>query len=224
MTRLWHAAASSLDRLAQRERLAVFAAGALAILALVFVAGIEPALAQRKLLAAHIADQERLLAAAHAQQRELAQALAQDPEAAVRTRMADKRQQIAAIDAQLAGLQRTLVSPERMPSVLREMVGREQSIRLLSLRNLPAAPLLAEGDGAEAPATQQPGPGRHVYRHGVEIVVQGSYLDLLGYVSRLESQTWQVYWGKTVLSAEYPKAVVALTLYTLSLDKAWLVV
>ena len=66
----------------------------------------------------------------------------------MRTRMADKRQQIAAIDAQLAGLQRTLVSPERMPSVLREMVGREQSIRLLSLRNLPAAPLLAEGDGA----------------------------------------------------------------------------
>jgi MSHA biogenesis protein MshJ len=58
----------------------------------------------------------------------------------------------------------------------------------------------------------------------VEIVVQGSYLDLLSYVSRLERQSWQVYWGKTVLTAEYPKTVVALTLYTLSLDKAWLVV
>ena len=41
---------------------------------------------------------------------------------------------------------------------------------------------------------------------------------LLAYVARLEGQPWQVYWGKTVLSADYPKVVVALTLYTLSLD------
>jgi hypothetical protein len=33
-----------------------------------------------------------------------------------------------------------------------------------------------------------------------------------------------VYWGRTVLAAEYPKVVVTLTLYTLSLDKSWLVV
>jgi MSHA biogenesis protein MshJ len=224
MRRLWITAAGRLERLAQRERLAVFAAAALAILALVFVAGIEPALEQRKLLAARVADQERLLAAARNQQRELAQTLSQDPEAGVRARMAEKRQQIAAIDGQLAGLQRTLVSPERMPSVLREMVGKEQGIRLLSLRNLPAAPLLAAEQGGDAPGSEHPGPGRHVYRHGVEIVVQGSYLDLLSYVSRLERQSWQVYWGKTVLTAEYPKTVVALTLYTLSLDKAWLVV
>jgi MSHA biogenesis protein MshJ len=58
----------------------------------------------------------------------------------------------------------------------------------------------------------------------VEIVVQGSYSDLLDYVSRLEKQPWQVYWGRTVLAAEYPKVVVTLTLYTLSLDKSWLVV
>jgi len=64
----------------------------------------------------------------------------------------------------------------------------------------------------------------HVYKHGVEIVVQGSYLDLLAYVSRLERQPWQMYWGRTVVSAEYPKVMVALTLYTLSLDKSWLVV
>lgn len=224
MSRLWNAAVARLDRLAQRERLAVFAAAALAILALVFVTGIEPAIEQGKLRAASIADQERLLAAAQQQQRELAQRLSQDPEAGVRARMAEKRQQIAALDSQLAQLQRTLVSPERMPSVLREMVGKEHGIRLMSLRNLPAAPLLAAEPGAEVPGSEQLAAGRHVYRHGVEIVVQGSYLDLLSYVSRLERQSWQVYWGKTVVTAEYPKTVVALTLYTLSLDKAWLVV
>ena len=65
---------------------------------------------------------------------------------------------------------------------------------------------------------------QHVYKHGVEVVVEGSYASLLAYVARLEHQPWQVYWGKTVLSADYPKVVVSLTLYTLSLDRAWLVV
>jgi len=58
----------------------------------------------------------------------------------------------------------------------------------------------------------------------VQVVVEGSYLDLLAYVARLEKQPWQVYWGKTVMSANYPEVRIELTLYTLSLDKAWLVV
>jgi hypothetical protein len=33
-----------------------------------------------------------------------------------------------------------------------------------------------------------------------------------------------VYWGRAVMAAEYPKVMLTLTLYTLSLDRAWLVV
>ena len=118
-------------------------------------------------------------------------------------------------------MQRTLIGPDRMAVVLEQLIGPERGVRLVSLRNLPAAPLLDKGDAA-APADKAA--EQHVYKHGVEVVVEGSYASLLAYVARLEHQPWQVYWGKTVLSADYPKVVVSLTLYTLSLDRAWLVV
>jgi MSHA biogenesis protein MshJ len=230
MKQLWDKWVKRLDALQERERIAVFAGAALVVLALIYLVAIEPDLERRKLLSARIADQERQVAAAQVRKQELARTLLQDPDSAVRERIAGQRRQIAEIETQLAGLQRTLVAPDRMATVLQDLVGADQRIQLISLRNLPAAPLVGEavqtGDkpaDAAAKAATKAGDG-HVYKHGVEIVVQGSYLDLLAYVARLEKQPWQVYWGKTVMSADYPKVVVSLTLYTLSLDKSWLVV
>jgi MSHA biogenesis protein MshJ len=83
----------------------------------------------------------------------------------------------------------------------------------------------AAADGHTTPASEPVTlAGSHVFKHGVRVVVEGTYLDLLSYVARLEKQPWQVYWSRTVMSSDYPKAQIELTLYTLSLDKAWLVV
>ena len=224
MKRVWLALAKRLDALAQRERIAVFAAAALAIVASVYVAGIEPAIERTRLLRTRAADQERLLATAQAQQRELGQTLSQDPAAALREQIDRKQREVEAIDARLAGLQRTLVSPERMPGVLRELMRGERGVQLVSLRNLPPSSLLPAPQESAGKAPAGGSAGRNVYRHGVEIVVKGSYLDLLAYVARLERQPWQVFWGKTVLTADYPTVMVSLTLYTLSLDRAWLTV
>jgi len=62
-----------------------------------------------------------------------------------------------------------------------------------------------------------------VYMHGVEIVVQGGYLDMLQYMQALEKMPWQLFWNKASLQVEeYPKATLNLTLYTLSLDRKWM--
>ena len=64
-----------------------------------------------------------------------------------------------------------------------------------------------------------------IYRHGVEIAVSGSYLDLLAYLKDLEKLPNQLYWGKLELSAAaYPQVTLKLSVYTLSLNLAWLVV
>jgi len=224
--------AKRLDALSRRERIMVFAAAAVAILALFYLPGIGPALERSKLMRAQILDQNNQIVAATAQKAELERALKTDPDIAVRARIAEKRKQIAEIDTQLAGLQRTLVSPQTMGAVLQQLVDRDHRVRIVRLQNLAPAPLIErEGQtgakpaaaAAAASASAQAG-GRHVYKHGVQVVVEGSYLDLLAYVARLEQQPWQVYWGKTVMSADYPKVRIELTLYTLSLDKAWLVV
>jgi MSHA biogenesis protein MshJ len=232
MKALYRRYAARLDALTERERVAIAAAAAALIVFLAYALFLGPDLERRRMLQARMADQEKQIAAALAQQQELIRALSEDPDVAMRMRIEEKRAQLAGLDAQISGLQRTLIPPERMAVVLQQLVGRGQGVQVLSLRNLPAVPIGQGGAAqpgtpsgpAEAPAQADGGASRSVYKHGVEIIVQGSYFELLDYVSRLEKQPWQVYWGRTVLAAEYPKVVVTLTLYTLSLDKSWLVV
>lgn len=229
-----------LDALTRRERLMAFAAGAVLILFVAYQLGIGPALERGKQMTLRIADQKNQIAATAAQKAELMRALKQDPDATVRERVAAKRREIAEIDTQLSRLQRTLIPPERMVAVLEQLVGKDGRVRIVGLRNLPAAPLVEkEGGPASSAASTAPtaptappstaasepqADSRHVYKHGVQLVVEGGYLDLLAYVARLEKQPWQVYWGRAVMTSDYPRAQLELTLYTLSLDKAWLVV
>jgi MSHA biogenesis protein MshJ len=66
-------------------------------------------------------------------------------------------------------------------------------------------------------------PRELLYRHGVEIVLQGSYLDMITYMDALEALPVQLFWGKASLDAQqYPNSRLTLTLYTLSLDQKWM--
>jgi MSHA biogenesis protein MshJ len=221
MKALYTRYAARLDALTERERIAVTAAAAALIVFLAYALFIAPDLERRRMLSARMADTQKQLVAAQAQQQELIRALSEDPDVAMRARIEGKRRQLAELDSQIANLQQTLIPPDRMAGVLQQLVGRGRGVPIgQGGAGQPAKPAAA----AAAPAQPDGGAARSVYKHGVEIMVQGSYFDLLEYVSRLEKQPWQVYWGRTVLAAEYPKVVVTLTLYTLSLDKSWLVV
>ncbi len=74
---------------------------------------------------------------------------------------------------------------------------------------------------AEAkPVEEEKGP---IFRHGVAVEVEGSYLDLLAYLVALEKLPQRVYWGNLQLNVHrYPKAIMSVEIYTLSLDKKWL--
>ena len=55
--------------------------------------------------------------------------------------------------------------------------------------------------------------------------MSGTYLDLLAYLKDLEKLPSQMYWGKLDLNvAAHPQVTMKLSVYTLSLDLAWLVV
>lgn len=82
---------------------------------------------------------------------------------------------------------------------------------------------------APAPAPATPGPRsvakapELLYRHGVEITLQGAYPDMLDYMAALEAMPAQLFWAKAKLEAEdYPRARLTLVLYTLSLDQKWI--
>ena len=111
------------------------------------------------------------------------------------------------------------------------MLSRNRRLTLVDMKTLPltdqkGAPLSEDKPqpaalaGTKVQSSQPP-----IYRHGLEITVSGSYLDLLSYLTDLEKLPTRMYWGKLELSAvEYPHTTLKLTVYTLSLNPAWMVV
>lgn len=219
--------ARRFDGLKPRERVMVFAAGVAIIAGLGFVLAIDGALAKHKILAAN-AEKHRIdLVQLQKQNAELSRVLAQDPDVEGRKHIDDLRRQLGGYDTELRGVQQGLVPPNRMVRVLEEMLSRDSHVRLVKLRTLPVAALVEPaGVPADTVAAKPSAPSKNlVYKHGIELTVEGNYLDLLEYQARLEKLPWRMFFARTsVNSVDYPKVLMTITLYTLSLEEAWLVV
>ncbi len=219
--------AIGFDALKPRERLMVFAAAVAIIAGLGFVLVIDGALTKHGILAANAEKHRINLAQLQKQNAELSRLLTQDPDLEARKRIDDLRQQLVGYDAELRGVQQGLVPPNRMAKMLEDMLDRDSPVRLVKLRTLPVAALLEPpGGAAERAAATSPTSAKNlVYKHGIELTVEGSYLDLLAYQTRLERLPWRMFFARTsVNSLDYPKVLMTITLYTLSLEEAWLVV
>lgn len=221
--------AERIDARGLRERLLIFAVAALAVVMLVTTLALDPLQAKRKALLQQVAEQQARVSAAQTQIQTLVAAHSADPDAANRKRLADIKARITQSDAKLASFQQGLVSSDRMAEVLKDILSRNRGVKLVSLRTLPVTTLADEAGAAggapkAAPKEGQPlDPRAAIYKHGVEVTVEGSYADLLAYVGELEAMQWQVFWGGASLSVQtYPVSRLTLTLYTMSLEKTWL--
>jgi len=230
MKQQWQIYAARFDALARRERGMVAAAllFGLGLLGHTFL--IEPQLVrydnQTKILAKATADlqvAEAQLAGMHAQLR--------DPDTSNRGALKQVRDQLKTLESKLLMVENTLVPPERMQAFLESLLSKNRTLELLALRTLAPTPLIGSF-GGDAPLRKTDGaplppaaPAAIIYKHGVEIKIAGSYNDLLMYVAELERMPERIIWNRNKLSTEtYPRNEMTLTLYTLSMDKKWLIV
>ncbi len=134
-------------------------------------------------------------------------------------------QRLDALDDVLAERTARLISPDEMVRALRDVVKADAKVSLVRLRNAGATPVISEpeagaGNG-ETTATDAGIP--RVYRHDVELVVEGRYLALLAYLRRLEGLEWQFQWEAiTVETRTYPVTRATVSLSTLSLAEDWI--
>jgi MSHA biogenesis protein MshJ len=160
-----------------------------------------------------------------------------DPDAENKVRLKKLVDEEAAAQAAIAALSKDLVAPDQMVAMLEAIMARQGKLQLLSLVKLPIQSLstssgkVDQGKKAAGQATAAQGPAFAasvpaadvVYKHGVEIVVQGSYLELMEYVAQLEKLPVRLVWGNLKLRVDdYPKTTLSLTMFTLSLEKKWL--
>lgn len=253
MKQRWKQWSAKFDAISMRERLMVGGAVLAGIVFIINTLMIEPALAREKALKSQIMAQRNAIGTLSLEvvQRELAAMT--DPDKDAKQRLAQLTQDNQRMREALRTMQKGLVAPERMGALLQQLLGNSRlrlvSLKTLPARGMsdgkfsepesaaggapaqgvpPAQQLAPAPANAPAQAGQAAAPKpvtkeELLYRHGVHIVVEGSYLDMVAYMQALEAMPEQLFWGKATLNAQqYPKATLSLTLYTLSLDQKWI--
>lgn len=127
---------------------------------------------------------------------------------------------IDALSDKIETLKSALINPQSVPDLLSDLLKEDEQLRLVSLKTMPAAGLF---DDSEAHAHQSH--ALPVFKHGVEITIEGRYLDLVRYLEKLEQMPWHILWEKADIEVEknpktaLPLSQLTLVVYSLSLEK-----
>lgn len=123
------------------------------------------------------------------------------------------RAELTALQARMAtaearGLTSDLVTPAQMLPLLEHLLSRQRGLTVRSLQSLGQTTL---SDGSPA-----------LYRHGVELTVEGRYGDLLAYLRTIEASPQRLLWGSLQLKVlQHPQVRLTLRMHTLSTEIHW---
>lgn len=234
--------------LSLREKVIVSFAAVFCVGYLGFNVAVEPHLIKAR-KAENAIEQAKKDKAAMQPQLELLKNRDTDPDLVNRQRLEQLRQQLAESGERIAKFQSAMVPPDRMHAFLENVLRQNRNLELMGFKTLPVLPVgtsqegKAESSGAagasSAPSVSSTPPASSantstnsvpattvsgIYQHGIEITLAGSYNDLLAYLTELEKTPQRVMWNSISLTANYPRSVLTLRVYTLSLDKHWLTV
>jgi MSHA biogenesis protein MshJ len=218
LSRRWAALATAFDARAPRERVLLFVAVLAVLLLAADALWLSPAFAdwkaarERRIVAEQsLQSVNHEIAQAGAQARERMRAL-QDEARALRERLRQGA-------GDLRDAEHRLVAARDMVPLLEQLLARHGRLEVRAMTLLPRVELGATGREATAAADHAPA----LYRHGVELTVEGSYSDLLAYLQALQALPQQLLWGGMQLSVDaHPRIALTLRLHTLGLDRNWL--
>jgi MSHA biogenesis protein MshJ len=221
---LWLRYAERIDQMSLRERLLVFSCAMLMLVGGGYTLLIETEMKRERGLSAGLQQKQAEGRTLQAQLAKVVATRASDPDRIPRERLAVARERLAQIETAIAAEERRFTTPVQMRRVIEELLARNPSVQLVTMKSLPTTSVTEPRAPAPGTTVAKPGPAdRLVYRHGLEVTVSGSYLDLLAYLSQLERMPTQLYWSSLDLDAtRYPRSTLKLVVYTLSLDKRWL--
>lgn len=207
--------AARIGMMSLRERVFIFAASVVVSLALVQTLLIDAGQLGRQQANDRVQVAEEALVQIGEQRQQLEREAGRNPDQAVRETLAAQEARLVALNAELDRLQRSLIPPERMNQVLKNVVQAQSGIRIVGFKTLDPQPV-ALPDAADGTP-----PG--FYRHGFEVKVSGRYSDLVTYLERLEALPWRLNWIEASLdAAARPMLTLTLTVHTLSLEETWL--
>lgn len=226
----WIALCDRFNALADRERILLSVAAIGVLIGLFWFLLIDPAMNRQAAALAQVQTLRKQLDGLGEQASLLNEARRNDPEVLARQQIESLIKQNLELKSALSSKRALLADPREVPARLRDLLAAQPGLALVSLSSLPVENLLAnESQAAAQPAAVQSGPAAEaapsaaVYRHGLRIAVRGDYATILKWLRTVEQFGWQVFWGSLQYEVDrYPHAVATVTIYSLSLDAAWL--
>jgi MSHA biogenesis protein MshJ len=218
----FHAIMNRIDEMSLRERGLMLAAFVILVLLIWDQAFLTPLESKKKALNTKVEQKQQTLAKLEQQVGSILERQKQDPDRENREALQHLQQQVEALDYQLQELTVDLIDPVKMARVLEEVLSRETNLVLEKVETLGASSVLKElgESGKDSPTASLP-PG--VYRHGLVMVLRGSYLETLRYLKALEALPRGLYWNEINMELqEYPIVRITLSVHTLSLDSNWI--
>ncbi len=227
MNKRWRRIADRIDGMSLRERTLIFLTAALLCVTTLNALLIEPKLAAEKRLSAGIAQHQAEMRKLDTELRKIALSRDADPDRENRARLEALNAQLSELDAKVADHQRRFTDPAQVREMVAGLLSRNSRLRLVDMKTLPTTTIAGDAP-AKIPAQARPAPRaaaeRLIYRHGVEITVGGTYLEAMRYLAELEKLPTHLYWGRLEMKVgQHPDLQIKVTLYTLSLDRAWMV-
>ncbi|WP_336368442.1 type II secretion system protein GspM [Marinobacter sp. C2H3] len=219
-----------------RERVLLIATTALVLVFLAWTLVLAPLAANGDQLRQSLAAGQRTTDQLARQQATLQATLSQDPSAALRARIAQKENELAALNRSIDETVGQLIDPRAMVTLLKQILDVQKGLALRSLVLKSPQPVYAAatdrkdpnqkgasarkaGDADRPTADSEP----LLYRHEVELTVRGSYPAVVAYLQKLEALDHRLGWvGVQYTSGDWPAGQAVITVRTLSLSPSWL--
>jgi MSHA biogenesis protein MshJ len=215
----WESMMKWLNARHARERAILLVAG-LGILGMVWLTFVHDVLTAAKAeQSRNITIAEGLIAEEQNSQNQIRSTYTTDPNVYAQTRQRELRDAANEASARLDRLYGELISPQQMAQVLVTLLQRETALNLVSLSNSPSEALISTAAATEAGTDA----GVQVFKHGLHLVFEGSFIDTVYYLRSLEALDSNFFWESLEFElGEYPTGEISLDIYTLSTEQGWI--
>lgn len=201
--------------LTMREKVLMLASGLLLILFGGYVWLVEPVQIKIENLTNNVNRQSSEIGKLAQQIAQIELELSRDPNEPLRQRVVSLTESIEILDESLREQTVDLIPAERMPDVLEKILSQSSNLKVLEMNSIPPVRMMdiAADSGAQV----------NLFQHGVSLVLEGSYLDIMNYLEEIENLEWRFYWRRfDYLVKDHPVAKAEIELYTLSTSRAFI--
>lgn len=225
----WHKLAEKMNGLQIRER-ALIVCSLLLCIYLIWDFGFFQAVSkERAALELRLSAASKDLVKLTAEEQVFTKSLQSDPGAAKKREIVRLEQELQALDKELQQLAVGLISAEKLPQVLYEVLQKSVSLKFMGMQSHPVE-LLSFDQQVLAAENKKPVQDSFenddeqrvvgVFKHAVTVSFEGDYFSVIRYLKSIEALEWKIYWNELEYKVtNFPRAQITLEVFTLSTEE-----